>query len=60
MSNRNPSNSTGPRPRPKPRITRPLETESTQAISSATRTGSCQGSTITMVPSLNALVRPAM
>ena len=45
---------------PKPTIMRPLERWSSTAICSATRTGSCQGSTMTIVPSLTRSVLAAM
>ena len=43
-----------------PKITRPFDRWSSSAISSAILTGSCQGSTTTMVPSPARVVRPAM
>ena len=43
-----------------PKITRPSDRWSSSAISSAILTGSCQGSTTTMVPSPARVVRPAM
>ena len=39
---------------------RPSETWSSMEICSATRIGSCQGSTITIVPSFTRSVRAAM
>ena len=56
ISTRNPSNSLRPRPRPRPRIARPPERWSRTENCSATRTGSCQGSTVTNVPSLRLVV----
>ena len=43
-----------------PKMTRPSDRWSSSASSSATRTGSCQGSTTTMVPRPARVVRPAM
>ena len=43
-----------------PRMTRPSEMLSSIATFSATRIGSCQGSTTTIVPSFARSVRPAM
>lgn len=59
ISARSPLNSTRPRPRPNPRSTRPPDMWSRTEISSATRTGSCQGSTTTMEPSSTRWVRAA-
>ena len=50
MGTRKPSNSTRPSPRPTPKIIRPLQMLSSIATCSATRIGSCQGSTTTMEP----------
>ena len=49
-----------PRPRPMPSTTRPPLTMSSTAICSATRTGSCHGSTTTIEPSCTFVVRAAM
>ena len=57
---RKPAYSTVAAPRPKPKIVRPPDTRSSSAIFSATSTGSCQGRTMTAVPSWIFLVRPAM
>ena len=54
-----PSNSQRPAPRPMPKITRPPDITSSMAICSATRNGSRQGRTTTIVPSLAVVVRPA-
>lgn len=43
-----------------PRTTRPPERWSSTEISSATRTGSCQGNTMTMEPSFTLLVFAAI
>jgi hypothetical protein len=56
---RNPAYSTLAAPRPNPKIQRPPDITSSSAICSATRTGSCQGRTMTQVPSVTRLVRPA-
>ena len=52
---RNPSYSTLAAPRPKPNRQRPPHRMSSSAISSATRIGSCHGSTMTAVPNVIAL-----
>ena len=59
ISMRNPSNSMRPRPRPSPRIARPPERWSSSVKFSTTRTGSCQGRTVTIVPSFTVVVCPA-
>ena len=59
ISTRNPSNSIRPSPRPSPSIARPPERWSSSEKFSATRTGSCHGNTVTIVPSFTRLVRPA-
>ena len=51
MSTRKPSYSMRARPRPIPKIMRPLDMLSSSASCSATRSGSCQGSTTTPEPS---------
>jgi hypothetical protein len=56
---RNPAYSTLAAPRPNPRRQRPPDRMSSNAISSAIRTGSCHGSMITAVPSVMRFVRPA-
>ena len=56
---RKPAYSTLAAPRPNPRRHRPPDRMSSSAISSASRTGSCHGSTITAVPSVTRFVRPA-
>ena len=61
IGTRKPSNSTRPAPRPKPRVSfRPAASTSSMATSSATRIGSCQGRTTTIVPKSTRSVRPAM
>ena len=59
MGTRKPAYSTLAAPRPKPKRQRPPDSTSRRAICSATRTGSCQGRTITAVPSAMRRVRPA-
>ena len=56
---RKPAYSTLAAPRPKPNRQRPPDITSSSAICSATRTGSCHGSTMTAVPSVMRFVRPA-
>jgi hypothetical protein len=60
IGTRKPAYSTLAAPRPKPNTQRPWERMSSSAICSATRTGSCQGRTMTAVPSVIRVVRPAM
>jgi hypothetical protein len=59
IATRNPSYSTLAAPRPKPKTQRPWLRMSRSAIPSATRIGSCHGKTMTAVPKLILVVRPA-
>src|SRR4029077_6345849 len=59
MGTRIPAYTTLAAPRPNPSRHRPPDRMSSRAISSAIRTGSCHGSTITAVPRVTRLVRPA-
>jgi hypothetical protein len=59
MGIRMPAYSTLAAPRPNPSRRRPPARMSSRAISSARRTGSCHGSTITAVPRVTRFVRPA-